>query len=163
VDPDGLRGDLPIFLPIPAREDYGTIFPQWMPAWIIDILYDIDNDPTAGLGGPGKAGLKIVCKTGLKQAEAKAARRISNILDRNFKAGPKGDIAGAMKDMIGNPVPKPGGGYYDHVLDLNNILRGLRNNAEALRNTIDPAMQAIRQRAIGTIQAIEDAIKGAGI
>jgi hypothetical protein len=65
VDPDGLRGDLPIFLPIPAREDYGTIFPQWMPAWIIDILYDIDNDPTAGLGGPGKAGLNIICKKGI--------------------------------------------------------------------------------------------------
>lgn len=99
----------------------------------------------------------------LTQAEQRAVSKIDNILNKNFKQGPKGDISGAIHDMTGNPIPKPGGGTYDHVQDLGNILRGLRNNADALKNATDPAGIAARQRALLGIQQIEEAIKGAGL
>lgn len=99
----------------------------------------------------------------LTQAEASAANKINNILTKNFNPGPKGDISGAIHDMVGNPIPKPGGGTYDHVQDLGNMLRGLRNNADALKNATDPAAIAARQQAEQAIEQIEQAIKGAGL
>jgi hypothetical protein len=65
--------------------------------------------------------------------------------------------------MVGNPIPKPGDGVYDRVQDLGNMLRGLRNNAEAMKNATDPAAVAARQQAQQVIQQIEEAIKGAGL
>ena len=97
------------------------------------------------------------------QRETSAINKIGNILTKNFKKGPKGDIAGAVSDMVGNPIPKPGGGVYDHVKDLGNILRGLRNNADALRNSTDASAVAALQRALQAIQQIEEAIQGAGL
>ena len=104
-----------------------------------------------------------VTTKGLTQAEEAAARRINNILNKNFKLGNKGDVAGAVSDMVGNPIPKVGGGTFDHVTDLNNMLRGLRNNADKLRTATDPASVAARQRALETIQQIEDSIRGSGL
>jgi len=98
-----------------------------------------------------------------KAAEAKAAAKIKNILTKNLKPGPKGDISGAIHDMVGNPIPKPGGGTYDHVEDLRNILGGLRSNSEALKDATDPAVVAVRDQAQQAIQQIEAAIKGAGL
>jgi hypothetical protein len=64
---------------------------------------------------------------------------------------------------VGNPIPKPGGGTYGHVQDLGNMLRGLRHNADALKNATDPAAIAARQQAQQAIQQMEAAIKGAGL
>lgn len=33
------------------------------------------------------------------------------------------DITGTLKDMDGNPVPKESGGYWDHMQEIQNILR----------------------------------------
>jgi hypothetical protein len=79
-----------------------------------------------------------------RAAELKAVEKLKNILTKNFKPGPKGDISGAISDMVGNPIPKPGGGTWDHVQDLGNILRGLENNVTALKNATDPAALAVR-------------------
>jgi RHS repeat-associated protein len=93
----------------------------------------------------------------------KAAQKLGNILGKNLKGGPKGDIAGAISDMVGNPIPKPGGGLWDHTQDLGNILRGLQNGVEQLQGATDPAQIAIRQQAEQAIQQIQQAIKGAGL
>src|SRR5271167_4484394 len=65
--------------------------------------------------------------------------------------------------MVGNPILKPGGGTYDHVQDLGNILRGLRNSVDALKNATLPDAVAARQAAQQAIQQIEQAIQGAGL
>ena len=97
------------------------------------------------------------------RAASKAVEKLKNILTKNLKPGPKGDISGAISDMVGNPIPKPGGGTWDHVQDLGNILRGLENNAAALKNATDPAVVAMRQQAEAAIQQIRQAIQGAGL
>src|SRR6266545_6312322 len=128
----------------------------------------IPEEEILGIVGEGLAKLKALrrCKSaakGLTQAEASAANKINNILTKNLKPGPKGDISGAIHDMVGNPIPKPGGGTYDHVQDLGNMLRGLRNNADALKNATDPAAVVARQQAQQAIEQIEAAIKGASL
>ena len=34
-------------------------------------------------------------------------------------------MAGALRDIQGDPVPRAGGGYYDHLDEVKNLLRGL--------------------------------------
>jgi len=99
----------------------------------------------------------------LTAAEQSAANKLNNILTKNFKRGPKGDISGAIHDMVGNPIPKPSAGTYDHVQDLGNLLRGLRNNADALKDATDAAAAAARQQALEAIQEIEEAIRRVGL
>ena len=40
--------------------------------------------------------------------------------------------------MDGKPVPKENGGYWDHMQEMQNTLRGLRNHADTLKNVNNP-------------------------
>lgn len=73
------------------------------------------------------------------------------------------DITGTLKDMNGNPVPRESGGYWDHMQEMQNMLRGLRNHAETLKNVNNPEAQAAYGRATDAINKIESALKGYGI
>jgi len=96
----------------------------------------------------------------LNQKQESAIRKIDNSIKNGLKDH---DIAGTLKDMDGNPVPKPGGGYWDHLQEMQNTLRGLRRNAETLKNVNNPEAQAAYRRATDAINKIESAIKGHGI
>ncbi|MEX6158389.1 polymorphic toxin type 28 domain-containing protein [Providencia manganoxydans] len=87
----------------------------------------------------------------LNQKQESAVRKIDNAIEKAMKDH---DIMGTLKDMDGNPVAKPNGGYWDHMQEMNNTFRGLRNNAET---------QAVYNRAIQAIDKIESSIKGYGI
>lgn len=80
----------------------------------------------------------------LSQGQQRAVSKIDNILN-SFKDS---DITGTLKDMADDPVPKPGDGYWDHLKEMNDMLRGLRNHAETLNGVSDPVAQAARQRAL---------------
>lgn len=95
----------------------------------------------------------------LSQGQQRAVNKIENILN-SFKDS---DITGTLRDMAGDPVPKPDGGYWDHLKEMNDMLRGLRNHAETLEGVSNPLAQAARQRALDTIQRINSALNGAGI
>ena len=99
----------------------------------------------------------------LTQGQQSAIKKIGNTISGHLKPGPKGDISGTVSDMVGNPIPKPGGGYFDHVQEMQNTLRGLRKHAATLEGVSDPAAQAARQMALDAIAEIEAAIKGAGL
>uniref|UniRef100_UPI002556DE10 polymorphic toxin type 28 domain-containing protein n=1 Tax=Pseudomonas sp. MEJ086 TaxID=3040319 RepID=UPI002556DE10 len=98
--------------------------------------------------------------TKLSQGEQKAVARIDNII-KNFKDH---DIEGTLKDMAGDPVPrKNGSGYYDHLNEMQEQIRGLTNHAETLKNVSNPEAQAARQAALDTLKRISDSLNGAGI
>ena len=40
--------------------------------------------------------------------------------------------------------PKENGGYWDHMQEMQNTLRGLRNHADTLKNVNNPEAQAAR-------------------
>ena len=87
----------------------------------------------------------------------------TNKIDRIINNFKDSDIEGALKDMAGTPVPKPGGGYWDHLKEVSDVLRGLRSHAETLKNVKDPTAQAARRRAVELVDRIETAIQGFGI
>ena len=96
----------------------------------------------------------------LTQAQESAIRKINNIEEGHLKPH---DFTGTLRDMTGNPVPKPGGGFWDHAQEMNNSLRGLRKHAKTLEGATDPAAIEARQRALELIKKIEEHTRGAGI
>ncbi|KFC07161.1 putative heme utilization/adhesion exoprotein [Trabulsiella guamensis ATCC 49490] len=133
---------------------------------------DLDNDQKAELGGTGSGtgtppppendpkqqNEKPVEK--LNQKQESAIKKIDNTIKNALKDH---DITGTLKDMDGNPVPKENGGYWDHMQEMQNTLRGLRNHADTLKNVNNPEAQAAYGRATDAINKIESALKGHGI
>lgn len=96
----------------------------------------------------------------LNQKQESAIRKIDNTIKNGLKDH---DITGTIKDMDGNPVPKQNGGSWDHMQEMQNTLRGLRNNAETLKNVNNSEAQAAYGRATDAINKIQSALKGHGI
>jgi filamentous hemagglutinin len=96
----------------------------------------------------------------LNQKQESAIKKIDNTVKNSLKDH---DITGTLKDMDGNPVPKQDGGYWDHMQEMQNTLRGLRNNANTLKDVNNPEAQAAYGRATDAINKIESALKGHGI
>ncbi|HHA2007294.1 TPA: hemagglutinin repeat-containing protein [Enterobacter cloacae] len=96
----------------------------------------------------------------LNQKQESAIKKIDNTIKNALKDH---DITGTIKDMDGNPVPKENGGYWDHMQEMQNTLRGLRNHADTLKNVNNPEAQAAYSRATDAINKIESALKGHGI
>ncbi|MDO6409910.1 polymorphic toxin type 28 domain-containing protein [Pantoea phytobeneficialis] len=87
-------------------------------------------------------------------------RKIDNTIKNALK---EHNITGTIKDMDGNPVPKDSGGYWDHMQEMQNTLRGLRNHARTLKNVNNPEAQADYGRETEANNKIESALKGHGI
>ncbi|MGC4126007.1 MAG: VENN motif pre-toxin domain-containing protein [Enterobacter sp.] len=96
----------------------------------------------------------------LNQKQESAIKKIDNTIKNALKDH---DITGTIKDMDGNPVPKENGGYWDHMQEMQNTLRGLRYHADTLKNVNNPEAQAAYSRATDAINKIESALKGHGI
>jgi RHS repeat-associated protein len=163
-----------------GNQQMGDFFVNDIGKPVVKKSLELGLEVAVAVGGPGQAeGAYAAADKALKAARAaraaakcraaemKAAEKLKNILTKNFKTGPKGDISGAITDMVGNPIPDPRGipgkPLYDHVQDLGNMLRGLRNGVDALKNTTDPALAALRDQAQQVIQQIQQAIQGAGL
>ena len=73
------------------------------------------------------------------------------------------DIVGAVKDMVGNPVPKSTGVYYNHAKEVTEALMGLRNHVQTLNGVNNVSATTATEKAIQIINEIEAAIQGLGI
>lgn len=96
----------------------------------------------------------------LNQKQESTIKKIGNTIKNALKDH---DITGTIKDMDGNSVPKENGGYWDHMQEMQNTLRGLRNHADTLKNVNNPEARAAYSRATDAINKIESALKGHGI
>ena len=104
-----------------------------------------------------KAGSDTFVK--LNQSQQQSVTKITNSL-KNFKDS---DITGTLKDMAGMPVPKEGGGFWNHLQEMNERLASLRKHSERLKDVSNPEAQAARGAALDAIKRIENAISGVGI
>jgi len=98
----------------------------------------------------------------LNQKQESSVRKIDNLIKNSLKDH---DITGSLKDMDGNPIPKPDspGQNWNHMKEMQDTLNGLRNHANTLKNVNNPEAQAAYGRATEAINKIESAIKGYGI
>ncbi|KAA5982663.1 hypothetical protein F3I49_18020 [Pantoea sp. M_4] len=137
-----------------------------------NVAKDLTDAEKAELGGTGSGSVtppppendpkqqneKPVQK--LNQKQESAIRKIDNTIKNALKDH---DITGTLKDMDSNPVPKESGGHWDHMQEMQNTLRGLRNHADTLKNLNNSEAQAAYGRATDAINKIESALKGHGI
>lgn len=47
------------------------------------------------------------------------------------------DIQGAKRDLANNPVPKPGGGYYQHLKEVTEAKIGMKNLIKTIKKELD--------------------------
>lgn len=63
--------------------------------------------------------------------------------------------------MQGNPVPKPGGGHWNHLKEVQDVQRGLANHAETLKGVSNPEAVAARNSALNLLNRINTAFRQA--
>ena len=59
--------------------------------------------------------------------------KLDNIVDDHLKDH---DFSGTLRDLQGDPVPKPGGGYWDHMGEMKDSYRGLQKVKRSLENSL---------------------------
>ncbi|MEE4570764.1 polymorphic toxin type 28 domain-containing protein [Paenibacillus polymyxa] len=81
-------------------------------------------------GGSGSSRTRIISSADDLSDAAKSKittsqRATLNQQERTYSHLTEMDLKGAQRDLDGNPVPKPGGGYYDHAQEVSDAYRGL--------------------------------------
>ncbi len=90
----------------------------------------------------------------LTDAQTATLSRLDNIVNDHLT---EQDLSGALRDIQGDPVPRIGGGYYDHLDEVKNSLRGLyaveKSLHGSLRNpNLDPAARAALESGLSKAQ-----------
>jgi tetratricopeptide (TPR) repeat protein len=74
------------------------------------------------------------------------AERMYNAIEDHLTSD---DLQGAWRDLHGDPVPNPNtGGYYDHLGEVNNAMRSIRNAIETFKELLDNPGLSNGDRAI---------------
>jgi RHS repeat-associated protein len=72
--------------------------------------------------------------------------RLASKIENNLDHLTTKDILGAVKDIFGNPVAKPGGGVYNHLQEVESGLKGLKNGANRIKELLgDPKIDLSKE------------------
>ena len=74
------------------------------------------------------------CPTFSDAAAQRIATRITNAINDHLTPS---DLEGAWRDVHGDPVPKPGGGFYNHHGEVQDALASLRSSIGEFRKLLD--------------------------
>ena len=90
----------------------------------------------------------------LTDAQRATLNRLNNIVSNHLT---EQDFSGALRDIQGDPVPRPGGGYFDHLDEVKNSLRGLYSVEKSLQGSLtnpnlDPAARAALESGLNKAQ-----------
>ena len=134
-------------------DDYGDDFIS---------AYAEDGDDAVGtfLSIVSEGGSEVL--ESLSRAQKRNVQTLNNVIENNLK---EHDFSGTLRDLQGNPVPKPNGGFWDHKTEMvqsYNALIGVRNGLEgSLKNpNLSPEVSKFLQGELDKtniyIQKIED-------
>ncbi|HEX5753661.1 MAG TPA: polymorphic toxin type 28 domain-containing protein [Archangium sp.] len=102
----------------------------------------------------------------LLESQSKHIQKIDNIIRDHAKPG---DFEGVARELAGQKLPKPGGGYWDHRREMLQSIRDLKRHVRALEGSLEnpahsPAVRSYVQRAMdkarSMISRMEDALSG---
>ena len=62
------------------------------------------------------------------------AQRLENAFNDHLTPS---DLEGAWRDLHGNPVPRPGGGFYNHIGEVEDAIQSGKNAIRALKRLMD--------------------------
>jgi hypothetical protein len=127
-----------------------------------------------GGGSPPEQGSKTSARNeepppqGLLDSQNKHVTKIDNILRDHAKPD---DFEGVAKELAGQRLPKPGGGYWDHRGEMLQSIRDLKRHVRALEGSLEnpthpPAVRSYVQKTIDKARAMisrmEAALRGGG-
>lgn len=69
----------------------------------------------------------------LTRSQQAAVNKISNTIRDHLT---EQDLLGAARDLAGNPVPNPKGGFYQHLKEVNDALTALQESATSLQGSL---------------------------
>ncbi|MBM7615103.1 RHS repeat-associated core domain-containing protein [Alkaliphilus hydrothermalis] len=78
----------------------------------------------------------------LSRSQQKHIDKLDNLIKDHLK---ETDFSGALRDLQGNPVSKPGGGYWDHLGEMQDTLTGLQRVQKGLEGSLNNLDSATRQ------------------
>jgi hypothetical protein len=94
---------------------------------------------------------------GVLDSQARHVTKIDNIIQDHAKPH---DFDGVAKELAGERIPKPGGGYWDHVGEMKQSVKDLQKHVRVLENSLkDPSHSpAVRSYIQGAIDKGTDMI-----
>jgi len=110
---------------------------------------------SVGLAGGGATTLGLETSGGasaLTNSQLANVSRISRIIQDHLT---KLDVQGLMRDVSNNPVPKPGGGHFQHYKEVTDAVNGLRGAVRSLEGSLrnpnlSPAARVQIERSVET-------------
>lgn len=82
----------------------------------------------------------------LTDAQKATLNRLDNLINDHLK---ESDFSGAKRDIEGNPVPRKNGGFYDHLGEMNDTLRGLQKIKRSLEGSLkNPNMSSEAKKTL---------------
>ena len=81
------------------------------------------------------------CRVGsqLLESQKRHIKKIDNIIRDHAKPT---DFSGVAKELSGERIPKPGGGFYDHVREMQQSVRNLQGHVDDLANSLNNPMHS---------------------
>ncbi|MGL6219262.1 MAG: hypothetical protein ACRC36_14590, partial [Lacrimispora sphenoides] len=80
----------------------------------------------------------------LTRAQSRNINTLKNIIENNLTDG---DFSGTLADLQGNPILKPGGGFWDHLTEMKQSYTGLQSVKSGLEGSLQNPNLAIEVRA----------------
>jgi hypothetical protein len=96
----------------------------------------------------------------LTHAQQGNVTTLGNVIKNNLKST---DFSGALRDLQGNPVPKPGGGFWDHKTEMVQSYKALQGVQRGLQGSLnnpnlDPAVRTFLQDELNKANSYIDMI-----
>lgn len=104
----------------------------------------------------------------LSRAQKRNLETLDNIVEGHLK---ESDFSGTLRDLQGKPVPKPGGGYWNHLKEMKDSYKGLNKIKKGLEGSLknpnlNETERKILQEALDKVNSynkkIEDLFSGYG-
>ncbi|EOC2631458.1 polymorphic toxin type 28 domain-containing protein [Salmonella enterica] len=101
----------------------------------------------------------------LNPVQRSSVNKLHNIIENNLT---EGDFSGTLADLQGNPIPKPGGGFWDHLTEMKQSYDGLNSVRTSIDGTLrnpnlDPQIRTFLEGELSEanlwISKIEDLFK----
>ncbi|OME08784.1 polymorphic toxin type 28 domain-containing protein, partial [Paenibacillus odorifer] len=89
-------------------------------------IKDVEVKAVEGTGNGGRIFSSVDDLSDIAKSKITTSQRATlNQQERTYSHLTEMDLKGAQRDLVGDPVPKPGGGYYDHAQEVSDAYRGL--------------------------------------
>jgi hypothetical protein len=109
----------------------------------ISVSYDSDDFGRTGRGNIGKTGNAFA---NLTRAQKRNLETLENIVDKHLTDM---DFSGTLRDLEGDPVPKPGGGYWNHLQEMQDSYKGLKKIKKGLEGSLkNPQLDSATRRVL---------------